>query len=84
MKVLQLSEAIKSLVANSIQSVFGLSVDIPEPARPPEMVDAEYAVACFPFAQRAALLTSKTRCADRRSHRIRLLVEGSICQLARI
>lgn len=51
MKTTEIPSTIQALVADAIQSCYNVSVPVSEPDRPPEMIDAEYSIACFPFSR---------------------------------
>ncbi|MBN1879314.1 arginine--tRNA ligase [bacterium] len=51
MRTIDISEAIKVLISETVKEIFRTAVDVPDPESPPEMIDAEYAVGCFPFSR---------------------------------
>jgi len=49
-RTIKFCQDIKSIVADSIESLFTLKLPIPDPIRPPDTVDAEFTIPCFTMA----------------------------------
>ena len=50
MSIENFTETIKNVVKNIVANIYGIDIETPALVRPPEMIDAEFALPCFPLA----------------------------------